>query len=542
MNLDDIEGQKIFDHMKTLCNFGYRWAGTKPALQAEDYIFNELKKVGVSDVQMEEYTFRRWWAEEYNLKILRESVPALTEDLVIDSFPVWLSGSTEKEGITAEIIYAGNGTSVDFERISVEKKIVLVEGKMILNFHPSYTDRGFDSLNLAKENGALGAIFINNSPLDYITYIFFMSMFGWKRRLPALSINNIDGNYLKKLSLSHDFTPKVRLVQWVKTEKAPSKFIVGTLPGQSDDILLVGTHTDSTFTGAMDNAAANAGLIEIARYFAGIPEKKREKTLKFVGWTGHEAGLIGVNVFTKTHQDMLNNICTFIMLDGLASNGYYNQADGGVIATGRDEKRGLFITDNAILTPIVMDATLKYDLLPAAYVSAKTLPVSDLGPFVFSNVPCIMVIGKSIFYHTKGDTIDKVPPDRLERATKAHIEIIEKIMEVPKDKIIEADGKLENLKQFIEKKEGVEPPSGFFDILPHPIPIGYSAIFHPTVFTCPESIAIDFEWDFGDGNTSNTILTKHEYDIPGKYDVKFTVTDNFGNVGIINREVRVIKN
>jgi hypothetical protein len=229
------------------------------------------------------------------------------------------------------------------------------------------------------------------------------------------------------------------------------------------------------------------------------------------------------------------------MLDGLASNGYYNQADGRVVKTGRDEKRGLFITDNPILTPIVMDAILKYKMFPAAYVSAKTLPVSDLGPLVFSNIPSIMVIGKSIFYHTKEDTIEKVPPDRLERATKAHIEIIEKILNIPGKKIKESDGNLKNLKQFIEKKDGIEPPSGFFDVLPYPVPVGYSAIFYPTVFYCPESIAIDFEWDFGDGDTSNIILTKHAYNKPGTFIVKFTVTDNFGNVGIIKRTIRVIE-
>jgi Zn-dependent M28 family amino/carboxypeptidase len=541
MDINDINGREIYNHMKNLCDFGYRRAGTEPALQAEEYIFQELKNAGLSDVKKEEFKFRRWWAKDYKLKILSESIPAISNDQIIESFPVWLSGSTEPEGINAGLVYVGNGTAIDFEKITVENKIVLVEGKMVLNFYPSYTDRIFNSLEIAKENGALGAIFINGSPLDLLTYIFYMSMYGWKRRLPALSVNNMDGQYLKSFCLRNNNKLKVNLIQYIKTEKASSNMIIGTIPGESDDIILVGTHTDSTFTGAMDNAAANAGLIAMAKYFVDLPPDKRNKTIKFVGWTGHESGLIGVNKFVKMHQDMLEKIATFVMLDGLASNGYYNQADGGVVKTGRDEKRGLFITDNPILTPIVMDAILKYKMFPAAYVSAKTLPVSDLGPLVFSNIPSIMVIGKSIFYHTKEDTIEKVPPDRLERATKAHIEIIEKILNIPGKKIKESDGNLKNLKQFIEKKDGIEPPSGFFDVLPYPVPVGYSAIFYPTVFYCPESIAIDFEWDFGDGDTSNIILTKHAYNKPGTFIVKFTVTDNFGNVGIIKRTIRVIE-
>jgi hypothetical protein len=541
MDINEIDGQEIFNHMENLCNFGYRRAGTKAALKGEEYIFQELKKAGVSDVQKEEFKFRQWWPEKYSLKVINEGISSVSKDTVIESFPVWLSGSTEPEGITAELVYAQNGTSVDIENTSVENKIVLVDGKMILNFNSTLTSRVFDTLEILKEKGALGMICTHGSPLDLHTYVRLMSIHGWKRRLPALSINNMDGLYLKTLCLQNKRKVKVNLVQSVKAEKAKSNIIIGTLSGQSDDIILIGTHTDSTFTGAMDNAAANGGLIAMAKYFADIPQAERKKTLKFVGWTGHETALTGVSRFVKTHQAMLEKIAPFIMLDGLASNGYYNQADGGVVKTGSDEKRGLFITDNAVLTPIVIDAVLKYKLLPAAYISANTLPVSDLGPFVFSKVPSIMIIGKSVYYHTKEDTAEKVPPERLERATKAHIEIIENLMDTPTDKIKQADRKLENLQQFIENKEGIEAPSGFFDVVPYPVPVGFKAIFHPTVFYGPESVVLDFEWDFGDGTTSDMILTRHAYEKPGLYDVKFSIMDNFGTKGSIKRTIRVIE-
>ncbi|MFX1238878.1 MAG: M28 family peptidase, partial [Promethearchaeota archaeon] len=54
-----------------------------------------------------------------------------------------------------------------------------------------------------------------------------------------------------------------------------SNTIIGTLPGKSEDIILIGTHTDSTFTGAFDNAAANSGLIFLAKYYANIPLENR---------------------------------------------------------------------------------------------------------------------------------------------------------------------------------------------------------------------------------------------------------------------------
>ncbi len=539
--MEDINGEEIYQIMKEICDFGFRRAGTPNAIDAEKYIYEKFKEVGLSDTKLEEFKFPRWWAEKHELTILAEGTPLVPLDQTIETFPVYLSGYTAPEGINADVVYVGPGTSVEFEKIQVKDKIVLIKGKMLLNFFPSYHEMLFNSLNLAKKNGALAAICINGSPLDSLSYTSFDTIYGWKRRIPALSVNNFDGKYLKSLCKENKGKLKVKFVLNVKSEKATSNFVINTLPGKNDDVILVGTHTDSTFTGAVDNAGANARLIALAKHFAQIPQEKREKTIVFVGWTGHEAGLIGVDKFVKMHQEMLKNITTFIMLDGFGSKGFYNQADGGVIETGLDEIRGLFISDNPVLIPIVMEAVTKHKLLPAAYVSAKSLPVSDLPPFIFSNIPSIMIIGKPIWYHTKYDTIDKCTPDQLERSAKAHAQIIEKILKIPSQEIKDADGKFEDVRAFIKKKSGLTPPSGSFTVIPHPIEEDFPAFFYPTVINAPESIVMDFKWSFGDGETSSIILTRHAYKKAGTYEVSFKVVDNYGNESIAKQIIRVIK-
>ena len=540
-DLGSINGKELYQMTKELCDFGYRRAGTPNAINAEKYIYQKLKDVGVPDVKLEEFKFPRWWAEKHELTVLAEGTPLVPSDQAIETFPYFLSGSTSSEGILAEMVYAGNGTSVDYENISVKDKIILIEGKMILNFYSTHTEVLFNSLDLAKQNGALAVVCINGSPLDSITYAGYDTIYGWKRRLPVLSVNNIDGEYLKSLCTSRKGKLTVKFVQEAKSEDASSNFVIGRIPGKTDDIFLVGTHTDSTFTGAVDNASANAGLIALAKHLVQIPREKRTKTLIFVGWTGHEAGLIGVDKFVKMHQDMMKKIITFIMLDGFGSSGFYNQSDGGAIETGLDERRGLFVSDNPVLISIVIDAVLKYKLLPAAYVSAKSMPVSDLPPFIFSNIPCIMIIGKPIWYHTKYDTIDKCTPDQLERSAKAHAQIITKILEIPSQEIKDADAKLKDIRTFVKKKSGAIPPSGSFMVFPHPIVEGYPAIFVPTVLNAPESIVMSFEWNFGDGESSNRILTRHAYNKAGTYEVSFKMVDNYDNATIMKSIVRIIK-
>ncbi|MHA1805021.1 MAG: M28 family peptidase [Promethearchaeota archaeon] len=539
--LDRIKGEEIYNIAKRICEFGYRLAGTPEAIEAEKFIASKLREVGIDDVKLEEFTFPRWWPKKYHLTVLAESTPLLDEDHVIECFPYVLSGSTDLEGITAELTHVGAGTTMDFKRKKVSNKIVLIEGKMILNFYPTCHEMLFNSIELAKERGALGAIIINGSPLDAITYASFDSIYGWKRRIPAVSISTPDGQFLKYLCSQQDSTTRVNLIQVVEKKKAKSNFIIGTLSGTTEDIILLGTHVDSTFTGAMDNAGANAGLIAIAKYFAQVPLEKREKTLMLVGWTGHELGLIGVDKFVKTYQELLPKICTFIMLDGFGSKGYYNQADGAVIKTEQDEKRGLFISDNRIIAPLVIDSVQKHELYPSAYVSAKTLPVSDLPPFIFNKIPCIMIIGKSIFYHTKYDTIEKITPNQLERTVKAHVDIIQNLMKIPAPEIKKADGTLSDFNSLITPKKEIPPPSGDFMIFPYPFEEEFKALFVPTVLNAPKSILLKLMWEFGDGETSDVILTRHAYQKAGTYLARLKILDNHGNQNVVEKTIKVLK-
>lgn len=540
-DFENISGQEIYQNVIEICEFGFRRAGTPIAIKAEKYVYQKLNEAKLPDVKLEEFKFTRWWAEKHELKIVAKGTHSVPSDQIIETVPFHLSGFTEPEGIVAEMVYAGNGTTMDFKTTNVKDKIVLIEGVMLLNFSPSHRGEIFNSLDLAKKYGALGAVFINNSPLDGITYLKFNEVRGWKRRLPALAINNFDGHYLKSLCTRNQGKLTIKFTLDAKTEKATSYIVIGTLPGKTDDIILVGTHTDSTFTGAIDNAGGNAGLIALAKYFAQIPLDKRDKTMIFAGWTGHEAGLIGTNQFHKMHQEMLKKITTFIMLDGFGSKGYYNQSEGGVIETGYDEKRGLFVSDNSVLLPIVMEAAFKYNLLPAGYVSARQFPVSDLPPFIFAGIPSILIIGKPIFYHTKYDTIDKCTPDVLERTAKAHVYIINKIHETPASKIKESDAKPLDINTFIIKKDGATPPHGSFAIIPQVATEGFPALFYPTILIAPESIVMKLEWDFGDGEKSNLMLTRHAYEKAGTYEVTLKAIDNYENLSTTRRLIRVIE-
>ncbi|MHA1253988.1 MAG: M28 family peptidase [Promethearchaeota archaeon] len=542
----DIKGEEIFQIVKDICNFGFRRAGTPPAHKAEMYIYEKLKEVGVDDVKLENVDFTRWWAERHELTIISEETPGVMEDQNIQTFPSWFSVSTPPEGIKAEVAYVRYGTKSDFREIDVKDKIALIEGKMLLNFRPTHNI--FNTIEVAEKKGAKAVICINGSPADSITYTNYSNMFQLTSTkivpsitLPVLSINNHDGEYLKYLCTQYHKTLTVKLVEISKTGPATSNTIIGTLPGKSDDIIVIGTHTDSTFTGAFDNAAANAGLITLAKHYAKLPPEKREKTMIFAGWTGHECESIGSRKFVETHEELLPKITTFIELDGFGCNGYYNQADGGIIDTNLDERRGIFTTDNSVLLSFASDAVMKYKLLPAVSLSAILLEVGDYAPFAKKNVPSLLIIGKSPLYHTELDTIETIRPDQLERSAKAHIEIINKIHSTRAEDIKKSDRKPIDINDFIIKKEGTRKPSAYFHFIPEVLTVGDFAVFVPSVISSPESILLSSEWDLGDGMVSKSIMMIHAYRKPGSYKVRFKVIDNFGNEATQERVLRVVE-
>jgi hypothetical protein len=435
------------------------------------------------------------------------------------------------------VVYVGYGTKSEFIEVDVKDKIALIDGKMILNFSPTHNERLFNTIGTAIKRGALAVICTNDSPLNSISYVIPLE----ECSIPVLSISTPDGKYLKHLCTRYHKKLTVNLIEITEVAPATSNTIIGTLPGKSEDIILIGTHTDSTFTGALDNAAANSGLIFLANHYAKVPLEKREKTMLFVGWTGHECGAVGAKMFAEMHQDIFSKITTYVLLDGFGCSGFYDGINEGIIPTGLDERRGLFITENHLLLSFCLDAVMKYKLLPAVYVSAHSFPVSDLGPFVEKDVPSILIIGKPILYHTKLDTIDLITPDQLERSFKAHVEIIDKIQETPTSEIKSADGKLTNIDSFITKKEGITPPSATFYVVPEVLTAGVMAIFVPSVLLSPESVILSFKWECDDGMTSNSILLVRNFRKPGSYTVKFSIKDNFGNENSYSKVIRVLE-
>ena len=82
------------------------------------------------------------------------------------------------------------------------------------------------------------------------------------------------------------------------------------------------------------------------------------------------------------------------------------------------------------------------------------------------------------------------------------------------------------------KGEGIpnQPPKASFTFSPKNPLVNEEITFNASASTDPDGSIVSYEWDFGDGNITNTTheIIKHSYSEAGSYEVTLTVTDDEG--------------
>ncbi|NHI93809.1 MAG: M28 family peptidase [Candidatus Lokiarchaeota archaeon] len=529
LNVEKISGSRLYDYMLDFIKIGWRRPGTKEAHETAKFILKKFDEFGLES-KLEPFEMLLYTARQWKLIIKHDSLPK--KEVEIKCLPAWHSQSSQTEGTEAKLAYVGWGTPQEFKKVDVKNKIVLIDSKNMMSFYPTMDfHRAYEKARL---NGAVGLISIHDTPPNTIFAEYVTRHQTYKDsnlesgNIPAFRVSYESGEYIKSLfKFEGEITAKLFLEADTKT--AMTDNLMGVLPGKDpDDIILVGTHIDSWFDGAIDNAGGNAGFLELADYYSQF--KERKKTMIFAGFAGHEVGSIGVIEFAQKHSSWFNKISTFCMIDGFGSKGYVLDSNRKVKGTGLDEAKGLFTTDNQVLFDIIKDAVEK-ELInngPLMHVSAVIGPYSDLGPLVANNVPSIMVIGKGIFYHTIEDTADKVLPEHLERTTRAHVQILNELHKISSKTIREADRKgiiLPSKKIKSELKESFVD----FDVTPNPPVKGTTTLMHLTSYITNNRIIVDLQWFIDDKLIIHAPVCPYVFRKPGNYEVKLTLMDHKGN-------------
>jgi hypothetical protein len=454
------ESELIYSWIEGLCGTPHRRPGTAEGYRAEQWVCDRLREFGLEQVTMDPIPLTVWTAEKWSLTVPGETVP---------SFFVVNTGFTGAEGVTAPLVFVGTGAAKDFERVNVSGKIVVADvsfpllptgilmkamkaryflsdpdgwvtlgSRQYLNF-ARQNFMGGDTAETAPEDdvywqafrrGAKGICLIlrdqpSNSNTHYGPYDGIM------KPLPGLWIGKRDGVRLRELAKQGT---EATLVLEGRTTPGVTHNVWGVLPGQSTDVILVTSHHDSPFQGAVEDGSGVALVLAQAWAWSRAPREQRPKTMVFVLDAGHFYGSIGADTFASAHQDILARARILITLEHLAAKEVEARGDA-YAPTGRLAFTVMFTSPEPTTVASVIKALRTKPVKVTASIPADFFgpgPISDaLGYVLAAGMPVVSWIGCPYYLLDQGDTLDKVEKAALKPICETVTEIVKTHMAMP---------------------------------------------------------------------------------------------------------------
>jgi hypothetical protein len=208
----------------------------------------------------------------------------------------------------------------------------------------------------------------------------------------------------------------------------------GVLPGMSDEVILVTSHHDSPFQGAVEDGSGVAQVLAQAWAWSRVPRERRPRTLVFVVDAGHFHGSLGAHGFARTHADLMARTRMLITLEHLGGKEVAG-TDHGYVETGRPAFTVMFTSAEPTTVATVVRALTAFPPRRTAAIPSDLLapvPTSDASGYVAeSGVPVISWIGCPYYLLDEHDTLDRLDFAELQPIARTVTELVRIQMALP---------------------------------------------------------------------------------------------------------------
>lgn len=287
-------------------------------------------------------------------------------------------------------------------------------------------------------------------------------------RTPSLAIRRADGERLRALLAEGPVTVNIKTQSL--TEWRPIPLLTAQLPGAPvTPYLLLSSHVDSWYYGAMDNGSANATTLEVARILSGR-RGSLGRGLRVAFWSGHSHGRFAGSAWyaDQNWQDLYENCVAHVFVD----------STGGMDAT--------IVTEPPVMPQTHALAAEVVESLTGERFEGKRIgrfadqsfygiglnsifgTLSEQDAAKSSNTISFKTGGRRAgglgwWWHTPDDTVDKVDEAFLVRDTRIYLAAVHRLLTAPLlpfdyrpaiDEIIEAVGpRVETTKGHLDLRE-----------------------------------------------------------------------------------------
>jgi len=401
----EVSAPTLMDHVGTIAAHE-RESGSPGEAQAFDYIERSLNAYGL-DVERREI--------EAYISLPLDGRVRLGDGTDIQGLTHSFSPSVDS--LEGEVVDVGEGGPAELS--GAAGKIALVRGLATPGMAWA-----------AQQAGTLAQIFV---VMDHLHNMIVTTIWGaptpesaWRiPATPCLSILGADGERLRARLARGAL--RVRLTTRVRTGWTPIPHLVGTLPGRVEDrFVLFSGHVDAWHHGAMDNATANATMLEIARLL-GTRRDALRRGIRFAFWSGHSHGRYAGSAWYADHAwRELHARCVLHL--NVDSTGARGATDYSVLHATEDAQ--------SLAESVVADVTGQRARarrfsragdqsfwgagVPSAFMSLSGLPKQDT-ELSRAMERLVGSAGFPWWWHTREDTVDKIDGDVLALDAKVYL-------------------------------------------------------------------------------------------------------------------------
>ena len=409
--------EKYFVSLGTNPDLGFRWAGTSAEEAAAWRTYKEFKKAGLRGVKL----------ERVPVDVFSFKHAGVTTATGLDYTASAFAGTppTGPAGITAELVYVGNGTKEAFDAAEaasgpVKDKLVLVDLEFGVAFWMSM--QGAE----AAHRGAAGVVMTYGDggyywyADDALGSFDATYQYDWA---PMVYVSKADGDVLRaevQAAMAAGEPYEATMVCDTKVRMADdggsAYNVIATLPGKNrGQAIVISAHLDAHFRAGMDDTAALVNLITVAqamRRSGHLPSCD----IVFLATAGEEFGYTNCYydwlagswyAATHTHKDWPGKVRAFIGLELMGLK-------GAPLGSATSEELVGLLEDVAAANP---------GLVP--YGTSFTAPVycwNDQWPFAAEGIPgmCLATSNEMYdsLYHTDYETSALVDYGYLKKIAK----------------------------------------------------------------------------------------------------------------------------
>ncbi|HZF11475.1 MAG TPA: M28 family peptidase [Thermoanaerobaculia bacterium] len=384
---------------------GGRPTGSPALDRAVEWGLGRFREAGLENVHAEEYVAPRLWLPgPESAEVTQPRAPwQPAERAALHVAALAYSSPTPAAGLEAEVADVGSGEEAGFAAAGgrVRGRLLLLHTEPMRSIDDLFKEYletpGIESR--ARAGGAAGILWTSNRP-GRLLYRHNLTLDGSLSPLPGAVVEREGALRLVRL-LAAGQTVKVRLrLASSSPTEARAKNVVAEVRGREkpEEVVILGAHLDSwdLGRGALDNGCNASLVLDVARQAMALARAglRPRRTLRFILYSGEEAGLFGSFGEVRLHRAELDRVKAQVIYDE---------------GTGRTT--GFSLGGRADLKPAVEAALATAGALGPFEQTTDAFVGTDNYDYLLEGVPNLVAnqAGAPYLpdYHAESDTYDK---------------------------------------------------------------------------------------------------------------------------------------